>query len=362
MTIIEMLLVIGTALITLIITKLLEKNNKQKTAQKLELANKLNQLHDTTKKLDSLTNSLNNQMIEHKAAFTQQTKHITDEVRIATNLFNKPQYRGRWGETILEKILEISGIENINYELQYDFPNKNGIKTDRKVADAVVFMPKNRALIIDSKVTIPEPDANEDKNIDSYGRNIENHIETLSKKEYWKLLDNSPEYVVMFTQEQALVPATKYFKKNKSKAKNRDKYEDLLDWAFQEMKIIIVTPYILLALLKAIHYTWTHVKIEENAHQILNIGKELYANTYNFISLYQSIGKHLQKATDDYNKANKEWNENCMPTMEELHEFDLSSTAKNKTPQPIPNTKSSIVTNNTKKPNPPTNDEVNCKT
>lgn len=207
--------------------------------------------------------------------------------------------QGNWGEIILERILENSGlIKGQEYEIQYSTENIDG---QRIQPDVVVFLPDNKNIIIDSKVSLVayeklvNADNEEDrkKYIKEHITSIKNHIKILSEKKYHTGKDlNTPEYVLLF------VPIESSF----SIAVQED--HELFRYAWDN-KIVIVSPSTLIATLMTIASIWKQENQTRHAIEIAEQSGGLYDKFVGFLTDMENIDKALKNAENAYNEAFK---------------------------------------------------------
>ena len=221
--------------------------------------------------------------------------------------------RGRWGEMVLEKTLEISGLEKgREYRTQES--------ADRKRMDAVVFLPENRAIVIDSKVPLVDYDAycsatepaEQEKCLKAHGGAVKRFIDDLSGKAYPDLLDGkSLDFTVMFIPiEPAFAAALRA-------------NPDLLQYAF-EQRIVLTTPSSLMATLRTIANLWKIERQNRNVQEIARLGGKLHDDLANFCADLSEVGKALGKAHEAHESAVKKLTEkkgNILGTAEKLREL-----------------------------------------
>ncbi len=221
---------------------------------------------------------------------------------LAEALKGNSQAQGAWGEMILQKILEESGLrEGREYESQFSITSK---ENKRFRPDVIVRLPKNRAVVIDSKVSLvayeryfhAKDERERQKALEEHMNSIYTHLKELSQKRYEELLDESLDFVLMFIPiEGAFLTALKEDPKMFIKA--------------QKENIIIVSPTTLLATLRTIENIWRHEYQNQNAKMIAKKAGDLYDKFVNFIESLQNIGTSLDKAQNSYEEALKRLSE-----------------------------------------------------
>jgi DNA recombination protein RmuC len=237
----------------------------------------------------------------------------TETHRLTHALKNDSGARGRWGEMILEKTLEISGLEKgREYKTQES--------ADRKRMDAVIFLPEDRAVVVDSKVPLVDYDAycaatdpaEQEKHLKAHATAIRRFIDDLSGKSYPDLLQGkSPDFTVMF------IPIEPAF----GAALRGDK--DLLEYAF-ERRIVLSTPSTLMATLRTIANVWKIERQNKNVQEIARLGGKLHDDLVNFVEDLKNAGAALEKAREAHDSAVKKLSEkkgNILGTADKLREL-----------------------------------------
>ncbi len=228
----------------------------------------------------------------------KQTKLIQDDASNLTRALkgdNKKQ--GNWGEMVLDKLLEGSGLlENVNYTKQTSYTAEDGSKL---LPDIVLHLPDEKSLIIDSKVSLIAYEKLVNTPIDDeklpltklHVAAIKNHITSLSGKNYHDLYQiNSPEFVLLFIPIESSFAIAVQFD------------QDLFDYAWKR-KVVIVTPSTLLATLKTIASIWKQETQTKNAIEIADRAGKLYDKFVGFIADLQRVGESLDKSQKAYGDA-----------------------------------------------------------
>jgi len=227
-------------------------------------------------------------------------KHMAEEAQNLTKaLKGDSKKQGNWGEIVLERILEDSGlIKGQEYELEYTTENHEGAKIR---PDAIIKLPDNKHIIIDSKVSLVafeglvNADTEEEKEIQlkRHLDSIKSHVKILAEKSYQTSVDlNTPDFVLLFTPIEASF----------SVAVQADPGMFSFAW---DKKIIIVSPTTLLATLRTIASTWKQERQTKNAIEIARQSGKLYDKFVGFVGDLQNIEKHIKKSQESYDSA---WN------------------------------------------------------
>ena len=291
-----------------IANKILDEKSKKFTEQnKTNLDIILNPLKDRIKefesKIDKNYQEENKERISLKTEIkllTELNKQISSEANnLATALKGDNKKQGNWGEVILEKILERSGlVKDREYKTQVTTNNEDGkiIKPD-----VVIYLPDNKHIVVDSKVSLIAYEAcvnaTDDVERELYKRehllSLKNHIKQLSEKKYHRAADfDTPDFVMLF------VPIESSF----SIAIEADK--DLFSFAW-EKQIVIVSPSTLLATLRTIASLWKQERQNKNVQEIARIGGSLHDEIARLSEDMKEVEKHLLKSQNAWSSAYK---------------------------------------------------------
>ena len=322
----------------LLATKILDEKTEKFTLQNKEnIKNILNPLQekilgfekkveDTQKESISMHSALKEQLLGLKDLNVQMTKEATNLTRA---LKGDSKMQGNWGELVLERVLEKSGLEkDREYFVQRSFTLDDGT---RVLPDVVLHLPDNKRMIIDSKVSLTDYErfvnADEDDRpqyLKAHVNSIKKHVDQLSEKKYEDLYDiESPDFVLMF------IPIEPAF----AIAVNDD--NSLYNRAF-EKNIVIVTPSTLLATLRTIDSMWNNEKQQQNAIEIARQAGALYDKFEGLVNDLTGVGKKIDAAKSDYSSAmNKlvEGKGNLITSVEKLKK--LGAKAKKSLPEKI---------------------------
>ncbi|MFD2285111.1 DNA recombination protein RmuC [Pedobacter petrophilus] len=227
-----------------------------------------------------------------------QSKLIQEDANNLTKaLKGDSKKQGNWGEVILEKVLERSGlVRDQEYRIQTSFVSADG---GRFQPDVVIDLPDDKHLIIDAKVSLvayersvsAETDDEREGYIKQHLASIKNHIQELSAKNYQDLYKiNSPDFVLLF------VPIESSF----SIAVQKD--AELFNFAW-DRKVVIVSPSTLLATLRTIASMWKQERQNRNVMEIARLSGSMYDKFVGFVNDMENIGKHIKNGQDAYDKA-----------------------------------------------------------
>lgn len=286
--------------------KILEEKTVKFTEQNKEnLKNILSPLQDKIQLFEKKVEDTHKESIDYHAALRQQILGLREmneqmskeTINLTKALKGDSKMQGNWGELVLERVLEKSGLEkDREYFVQQSHVTEDG---NRVFPDVIINLPDGKKMIIDSKVTltayeryINEEDSDiKNQHLKEHIVSINRHVEQLSSKNYHDLYHmESPDFVLLF------IPIESAF----AVALNED--TTLYNKAF-EKNIVIVTPSTLLATLRTIDSMWTNQKQQENAIEIARQAGALYDKFEGFVSDLIKIGKKMDEAKIEYGNA-----------------------------------------------------------
>ena len=245
---------------------------------------------EETKQRSSLLNEI-------KTLKDLNLKISDDAINLTKALKGENKTQGDWGEMILSKILEQTGLrEGIEYSTQGSYTSNDG---KRLRPDVIVHLPQNKDIVIDSKVSLLsyskyiEHDKKEDKVFyeKELIKSISKHIKDLSSKKYEDIKAvNSLDFVLLFIPiEGAFMLAT-------------SKDSVLFQNAF-EHNIMLVSPSSLYVSLRTIENIWRYEHQNENALLISKKAGQLYDKFYSFVKDMEDIGLHINRTQKSYEAA-----------------------------------------------------------
>ena len=286
--------------------KILEEKSSKFTLQNKEnLKIILNPLQEKIKIFEDKVDKTHKESIDYHAALRQQIlglKELNQQMSKETLNLTKAlkgdnKMQGNWGELVLERVLEKSGLEkDREYFVQQSFTNNEG---KRVLPDVVIHLPDNKKMIVDSKVSLTayEQFVNEEDEtlkaqfLKEHVASLSRHVGQLSEKKYEDIYKiESPDFVLLF------IPIEPAF----AVAINTDNH--LYNKAF-EKNIVIVTPSTLLATLRTIDSMWNNEKQQKNAIEIARQAGALYDKFQGLLGDLVNIGKRIDDSKKEYSSA-----------------------------------------------------------
>jgi DNA recombination protein RmuC len=242
-----------------------------------------------------------------RASWQSQLRQQVDDVRHSTDLLRRethalssalrrPSVRGRWGELHLRRAVEIAGlVARCDFDEQVQARDPDG---QVRRPDLVVRLAGERSVVVDAKVPLDgfldatECDDEEERlaHLRRHARQLRAHVDVLSAKAYWRALERTPEFVVLFVPGEAFLSAA------------LESDPALLEDAAAR-RVILATPTTLIALLRTVALGWTQDSLVERSQDILRLGRELHERLGSLGAHLDKVGRSLGGAVTAYNQA-----------------------------------------------------------
>jgi DNA recombination protein RmuC len=282
-----------------------EKSNKFTEQNRENMKNILSPLQEKIQLFEKKVEDTHKESIDYHAALRQQILGLREmneqmskeTLNLTKALKGDSKMQGNWGELILERVLEKSGLEKgREYYTQQSFATDEG---SRIQPDVVINLPDGKKMIVDSKVSLvayerfvnEEDDTLKALHLKEHCNSLRRHVDQLSEKNYHDIYQiESPDFVLLF------VPIEPAF----ACALNED--STLYNKAF-ERNIVIVTPSTLLATLRTIDSMWANQKQQENAYEIARQAGALYDKFEGFVNDLTKVGNKMKDAQSEYQNA-----------------------------------------------------------
>jgi len=288
--------------------EILEKSSKKIQEQSSQTLNSLiaplsTQLKEFKEKIENLSkeeakelSALQNELRNLKELSFKLSKEAQD---LTNALKGESKTQGIWGEMVLQRVLELSGLQE-GREYKKEVVLKDDLKNSYR-PDVIVYLPHNREVIIDAKTSLvaykryieSDNEAIKRAFLKAHIASIKRHIDTLSEKKYESLKGvNSLDFVFMFIPiENALMVAL-------------EADDTLFEYAFKR-KVILVTPTTLLVALRAIESSWRYEYQAKNIAEVIKNAEHLYDKVRGFMEDFDKVGNALENAQESYDKAVK---------------------------------------------------------
>jgi len=289
-----------------IANKLLKQNTTDfAEANQKRLSEILNPLKENIKTFEEKVEEKYVKEVKERSALMTEIRNLSDlnqQMRADAQSLTKAlkgdsKTQGNWGELILEKILESSGlVKGEEYKTEDYYTNQTG---GGSRLDVIIKLPDDKQIIIDSKASLTaytnyiDTDDEQEKElqIKAHLTSVKSHIDLLSKKDYSQIPGlNTPDFVLMFMPSE---PSFSFTLQNDP---------NIYNYAW-DRKIIIVSPTTLLATLKTVASVWKQERQTKNALEIARQSGALYDKFVGFIIDLEKIDKGLKTSQDAYNGA-----------------------------------------------------------
>ncbi len=253
---------------------------------------------------------------EHLSQLEKLNRQMSEEaVSLTQALKGESKAQGNWGEMILERLLESSGLrEGREFVREQSFTDEKG---QRFRPDVVIYMPGNKQIIIDSKVSLTdyehavsaEDEASRKAAINSHLRSLKEHIKALSSKRYDHLPNvNTPDYVLMFLPiEGAYLMAI-------------ENDQTVFETAF-EQRVAVVTPSTLYTTLKLVEQLWRHERQSDNVKKLIDRAGKLHDKVVDFVAAFEEVGQRLNQAQTSYETAHNRIKSGHGNVINQIHEL-----------------------------------------
>jgi DNA recombination protein RmuC len=248
-------------------------------------------------------------------AQTQQLLH--GETRNLVQALRRPEVRGQWGELTLKRLVELAGmVEHCDFFEQVQLDTPEG----RLRPDMIVRMPGGREIVVDVKTPLDAylsaveatDDETRRRHLEHHARKVRERVKELASKAYWEQFANAPDFVVLFIPGEHFLGAA------------LDLDRTLLEDALRQ-NIILATPTNLVALLRTVAYGWRQEALTANAERIRDLGVELYGRLSTFSEHLAKLGRSLDGAVSDYNKAVGSFEAKVLPGARKFPEMGVQT-------------------------------------
>ena len=261
------------------------------------------EIHDFRKKVEDAydkENAERNKLVGQIVELQKQAQKVgEDAVLLANALKGESKFQGNWGEVILERILEQSGLtKGREYETQVALKNEEG---DRRNPDVIIHLPDQRDIVVDAKVSLTDYERycraelpeEKQRSLKQHILSLRAHINGLSRKAYEQLEGvNSLDFVLIFVP----VEAAFMLALENDHTLFRDAYDK---------GIILVSPSTLLATLRTIHNIWRYEDQNRNAQQIAAEAGKLYDQLVLVVESLDDLGRHIDKSQEAWQQTRK---------------------------------------------------------
>ncbi len=280
-------------------------------------------IRESLEKVDTKIVALENARKEAYGSLSEQLKGLAltsaslqSETTKLSRSLRSTSTAGRWGELQLKRVVELAGmVENV------DFVEQTAVGEFRP--DMIVKLPGGKSIAVDAKAPMQaflealeaSDEAVRKAKFIEHARVVRGHIDALGNKSYWKNIQPSPEFVVLFIPGEAFYSAALRFE------------PDLFERG-TAVGVILASPATLIALLKAAAYGWKQEALSKNADDIRKLGLELHERVSAVARNMDELGQRLQQAVGAYNSTVYQTESQLLVTGRKLEKLGAGSEKK----------------------------------
>jgi DNA recombination protein RmuC len=253
-------------------------------------------------------------LAQHVRSLTETSERVRAETANLTTALRSSEVRGAWGQMQLRNAVETAGM------LAYcDFDEQVSTSADGRVLrpDMVVRLPGGRRVVVDAKTplkplldSLAAPEAERERYILEYARHVRDHARQLSAKAYWQQFEDAPDYVFMF------LPGEGFYRT----AIEAD--PSLLELGGAD-RVILVSPMMLITLLRTVACIWNDAKVAESAKTVGELGRELYERLTTMTEHFGRLGRRLDDAVQEYNRSVGSFERRVLPQARKFTEHGI---------------------------------------
>ncbi|NYD57900.1 DNA recombination protein RmuC [Nocardioides marinisabuli] len=265
----------------------------QRAADQAVVREGLERLQDQLRDLEHNRVSWQGQLHQQVADMRHTTDLLGKETRALSTALRKPQVRGQWGELHLRRAVELAGLVD-----RCDFREQVRLEDGAQRPDLVVQLVGERQVVVDAKVpldayldaTSADDEEVQRAHLARHARQVRTHVEQLGAKSYWRSLEQTPEFVVLFVPAESFMAA----------ALEAD--PGLIEHAAAR-QVVLASPTTLIALLRTVAQGWQHEALAEQTREIHRLGRDLHGRLGTLGTHVDAVGRSLNAAVGHYNSA-----------------------------------------------------------
>lgn len=262
--------------------------------RKVAISKMLDPLKESLREYKQVLQTVEKERKQDKGKLSEQLDRLGRETSDLTRVLRNPGSRGQWGQMTLRRVVELAGMKD-----RCDFDEQVSVQTDhrsRLQPDMVIRLPNSRTIVIDAKTPFDafygalESESEEDRQVllKRHVQAIDQHVKQLSSKEYSQLFEQNVDFVVMFLPAESILYAAVQVSPG------------LIESAMNR-KVVIATPSILMAVLRAVASGWQEQNLAENAKKISELGKELHRRLATVFEHHNKLGSALESTVAHFN-------------------------------------------------------------
>ncbi|MEU3307182.1 DNA recombination protein RmuC [Nocardiopsis sp. NPDC006832] len=254
---------------------------------------KIQELERHLREFDGRRTTTETRLDEQIKRLAEENARGREQTEALVRALRKPQVRGQWGELHLKRTVELANLrEHVDFDLQVTVEGQER----KQRPDMVVNLINGRKVVVDAKVSLDAfmnaieaaDDADHDRYMEEHAAQIRKHVDGLASQEYFTAVAGSPDFVLMYLPNEALLQAA------------LDKRPDLYEYALGK-RIMIATPTVLVPVLRTIALSWEEEKVRENSEAIQKLGREIFDRL-------ATVGEHLGRLRGSLDKSVEHYN------------------------------------------------------
>lgn len=285
--------------------------------RKAAIGKMLDPLKESLSEYKKTIQAIETERKQDKGTLTEQIERLSGLTSSLDRSLRHPGSRGQWGQFTLRRVAELAGMS-----LHCDFFEQVSRQTGegRLQPDMVVKLPNDRTIVVDAKTpfdsyqkaTEAQSEGERQGLLQSHAQAVEGHVKQLAGKQYSQQFDASPDFVVMFLPAESMLYAALGAR------------PELID-AAMDRGVVIATPSILVAMLKAVAVGWREQRLAENAKKISDLGRELHRRLVTLIEHYTRLGNALDSTITHYNNLGNSLDTRVLPQAGKFAELGADS-------------------------------------
>jgi DNA recombination protein RmuC len=304
-----------------------ETLKKHKEGAQGELGAMLKPIQDSFGQFREKVDAIEKTRSEDRAQLVEQVRAIGEAARVTQETTGKlatalssTRGAGRWGEGTLRNVLELAGLSpHADFTEQTETAGENG----RLRPDVIIAMPGGRHLVIDSKVSLEDYLAASEESdpqrrrqrLAAHAGRVKSHVTALSRKDYWKEIPATVDFVVMF------LPGENFY------AAVLEHDRDIFDYAWRN-NVMIATPSTLIALAKSVAFGWRQEQMAKNAEEATRLGRDLYDRLAKMCEHMTRVGGGLSGALKAYNEMVGSMETRVLPAARRFEDLSIADPSR----------------------------------
>lgn len=302
-----------------------EKTTGEVKNDKTAIAAMLDPIRETLKRTDERLGKVQEQWAADKGTLSEQLRaygaageSLRTETGKLVKALSRPEVRGRYGEIQLRRVAELAGMS-----AYCDFAEQESTRDgENRVTrpDMVVKLPNDRIIAVDAKTNTyayveainAVSDEERSGHLDRFARHVAEQVDQLSKKQYWTKYEHSPDFVVMFMPGDQFLDAA------------LERRPDLIESA-AAANVLLATPATLIGLLRAVAVGWREKRLDEQAKELFELGKQLHERAATAFEKLAQVGKAIESAASKYNDFVGSYEGRLEPTLRRFEEAGVRS-------------------------------------